>query len=146
MSLIDDILADHILVNQIEDKFDRVFESLASEQNHYKEHPHILYSGAKLYTKKPASLDMVKWKNEFITFQEVTGDAISFEYQGCLMARLCLEGVYHVAHIHCDKSEAIDRRFVWKDFITKNIKNIGELIMFKHGHHLINNPYLKSNV
>lgn len=146
MSVIDDILADHTLVNQIEDEFDRVFGSLASEQNHYKEHPHILCSGDQLYIKERASLDMVKWKNGFITFQEVTGDAISFEYQGCLMARFCLDGVYYVAHIHCDMSQGIDRRFEWKDFITKNINNISELIMFKPGHHLINNPDLKSNV
>lgn len=146
MSVIDDILADHTLVNQIEDKFDKVFDSLVGELNYYKNYLHILCSGAKLNFKGHASLDMVKWKNAFITFQEVTGDAISFEYQGYLMARFCLDGVYYVAHIHCDLSELTDRRFVWKTFINENRKNISELIMFKPGHHLINNPNLKSNV
>lgn len=68
-----------------------------------------------------------------IAIYPVLNDAISFNFTGCIMARLRICETYYVAHIHTDRCQDLDCRKAWADFVLKNKNIIDELIMFKPG-------------
>ena len=144
MSIIDAVICNQELVNEIDTWFFNNFESFFSGENNkiLFNNIRMLQCGGIINLEPCSPLHCVKWRERGITFYETVGDSISFEFQGCVMARICIDGKLYVAHIHCSNSSKPeeDTRSIWSNFIYANKNRISELIMFKPGHQY-NRPY-----
>lgn len=78
-------------------------------------------------------VDVVKWIAGQVTLFKAPGDAVSFDFGGCIMARFLLNGTPYAAHIHTAEpgSKASDQRLAWAQFVNRY--GIRDLVMFQPG-------------
>lgn len=62
---------------------------------------------------------------------------ISFEFNGCYMARFKYDGVSYVCHIYKNSSSHIDCKDIWNNFIASDAAHLSDVILF--------NPYMQSS-
>ena len=55
--------------------------------------------------------------------------AISFEFSGCYMAKLCFRGDWYAFHIATSTTPADDCKQVWKDFLALHKQDITTFVM-----------------
>lgn len=147
MSIIRDIISYPVLLNSISDNY---LEPLILDNSSYcekfLENDYMYLCGLErsitkrmsLFTNKNLQLSAVKWLNGCISLYESKYDAISFQFQGCLMARFRFKDKYYVAHIHCSRDFRLDRRKEWSIFIQTYKSYISDLKIFKPGFFLGN--------
>ena len=147
MCIIRDIISYPVLLNSI---IDNCYKPFFSPNSSYGEkflecYRMYLYGLETTITKrrlvfpnKNLQLSAVKWREGIITLCESKYDAISFEFQGCLMARFRFKDKYYVAHIHCSRDFKLDRRKEWSLFMQTYKSYISDLKIFKPGFFLGN--------
>lgn len=144
MSIIENIIRNNDLIVTIDNWFDNNYPSFFIGENNEQmfNNPRMLRCGGIINLGQYSRIQVVKWRGNGITFYEATGDTISFEFLGCVMAKICIDGKYYVAHIHCASMDRPkdDTRAIWSNFIYTNRDRISELIMFRPGHQY-NRPY-----
>lgn len=57
--------------------------------------------------------------------------AISFQFSGCYMAKLCFRGDWYAFHISTDNSPSRDCKEVWKKFLSQHKHDITTFVMFR---------------
>ena len=126
MSIIGDISNNHSLVDQI-DKYVCANTAVFREKDSKS-----CYNWMSLRIRSQERLDAVLWKPNQVSFIKSKNDIVSFEFSGCIMAKIrFLDGRTICAHVHCDSESGSDSRKHFAAYLQANSQNIKSLHAFR---------------
>lgn len=79
-------------------------------------------------------LSGVLYREGMITYARLSNrecPAISFQFSGCYMAKLCFRNTWYVFHISTSEWAAYDRKSEWKAFLSAYKNDISAIVMYK---------------
>lgn len=82
----------------------------------------------------PGYLSAVIYEFGYITYMKLPSrycGAISYEFSGCFMAKLCFKGEWYIFHIATSREIAGDCKIQWLDFLHFHKNDITGITMFK---------------
>lgn len=75
----------------------------------------------------------VLYQEGFITYLKIPSycAAISYQFTGCYMAKLCFKKEWYIFHISTSESSKCDCKSVWREFLNNYKNDISDIFMFK---------------
>lgn len=126
MTIIEEISRDHSLMNQI-------IQYVHSNKCIYQEiDEKSCYKWMNLNVSESYSIGAVLWQPGKVSFTQEKKDIISFDFSGCLMARIRFNsGRVVVAHVHTDENQENDTREYFATYLYANRSIIQNIQVFR---------------
>lgn len=133
MSVIDDINSNLEIINDIYYKYVEEIRSNTYIKESYSgaNSLNFIRKGFCIYNSKGCYVDSVLWEPGKVAVYESMGDVISFDFSGCLMAKIKSGDLPLYAHIHCDTSVSKDSRYDFVKFLETNNIQDDQLVLFR---------------
>lgn len=132
MSVIDDIKRNPKTINEIYEYIKKFQSSTDIIKLSFGANSlNFVLKGIRIPYGKDCYVDSVLWESGKVAVYESMGDVISFDFSGCMMAKIKFGDLRLYAHIHCDTSVSNDSRYDFVKFLkTYNIQD-HELFLFR---------------